>query len=39
LAQLTRNLANNVNRRLGEDIIKDVLVGEFNYVAKGDISK
>jgi hypothetical protein len=39
MVALTRKLAINVNRRLGEDIIKDVLVGEFNYVAKGDISK
>jgi hypothetical protein len=39
LTGLTRNLAIRVNRRLGEDIIKDVLVGEFNYVPKGDISK
>lgn len=39
LASLTKDLAVKVNRRLGDDIIKDVLVGEFNYVAKGDISK
>ncbi|WP_175492461.1 hypothetical protein [Methylocapsa palsarum] len=39
LSGLTRSLADRVNRRLGDDIIKDVLVGEFNYVPKAEISK
>lgn len=39
LAGLTNRLAKNVNERLGEDIIKNVLVVEFNYVAKSEISQ
>lgn len=36
---LTRELMRKVNQRLGGDIVKDVLVEEFNYVPKQDISK
>ncbi|WOJ88666.1 hypothetical protein RZS28_12675 [Methylocapsa polymorpha] len=36
---LTQELIRKVNQRLGGDIVKDVLVEEFNYVPKRDISK
>ncbi|WP_148212983.1 hypothetical protein [Methylocella silvestris] len=39
LPALTRFLTTQVNRRLGADIIKDILVDQFNFVSKSDISK
>lgn len=39
MAALTRDLVGKVNERLGAEIVKDVLVEEFNYVPKRDISK
>lgn len=36
---LTRSLVKKVNQRLGGDIVKDVLVEQFNYVPKDEISK
>lgn len=39
VAALTQELVRKVNQRLGGDIVKDVLVEEFNYVPKHDISK
>lgn len=39
LSALTKTLVKKVNQRLGADIIKDMLIGEFNYVPKRDISK
>lgn len=39
LSALTKGLVKKVNQRLGADIIKDMLIGEFNYVPKRDISK
>jgi hypothetical protein len=39
LQTLTRRLIQKVNDRLGLDIIKDILVAEFTYVPKSDISK
>ncbi|VTZ23991.1 conserved exported hypothetical protein [Methylocella tundrae] len=39
VAALTKDLVKRVNQRLGGDIIKDVLVEQFNYVPKQDISK
>ncbi len=37
LAGLTRRLKENVNRRLGEPLVRDVLVDSINYVAKSEI--
>ncbi|WP_146030155.1 hypothetical protein [Methylocella silvestris] len=39
LQALTRFLTTQVNRRLGADIIKDILVDQFNFISKNDISK
>ena len=39
LAAVTKNLATNVNKRLGANVVRDVLVEEFNYVSKDEISK
>ena len=39
LPALTGELVKKVNQRLGGDIVKDVLVEQFNYVPKDDISK
>jgi hypothetical protein len=36
---LTKSLVKKVNQRLGGDIVKDVLVEQFNYVPKDEISK
>ena len=36
---LTKALAQKINQRLGREIIKDVLVEEFTYVPKRDISR
>lgn len=37
--KLTRNLIQQTNARLKGDIIKDILVQEFNYVSKQDAQK
>lgn len=39
LAGVTKTIAGNVNKRLGGEVVKDILVEEFNYVSKDDISK
>jgi hypothetical protein len=39
LQGLTKALAQKINQRLGREIIKDVLVEEFTYVPKRDISR
>jgi hypothetical protein len=39
LGALTRQLVVTLNQRLGTDIIKEVLVEQFNYVPKKDISR
>jgi hypothetical protein len=39
LASLTQNLIKKVNVRLNTPLVKDVLVDEFNYISKEDISK
>ena len=39
LAAVTKTLASNVNKRLGANVVRDVLVEEFNYVSKDEISK
>jgi hypothetical protein len=39
LAALTKALVSRVNQRLGDDIVRDVLIGEFNYVPRDEISK
>jgi hypothetical protein len=39
LQGLTKVLAQKINQRLGREIIKDVLVEEFTYVPKRDISR
>lgn len=39
VSALTKGLVEKVNQRLGGDIIKDMLVDEFNYVTKREISK
>jgi hypothetical protein len=39
LPGVAKELAKRVNQRLGENSIKDVLISEFNYVPKRDISK
>jgi hypothetical protein len=36
---LTHALVLRVNQRLNADVLKEVLIEEFNYVAKKDISK
>lgn len=36
---LTKDLVEKVNRRLGGDVVKDVLIEQFNYVPKRDISR
>ena len=37
--KLTRNLIQQVNTKLKGDLIKDVLVDEFNYISKQDAQK
>ena len=37
LASLTRRLKENVNKRLGEPLVHDVLVDSINYVSKNEI--
>ncbi len=39
VASLTQNLIKKVNARLNNPIVKDVLMEEFNYISKEDISK
>ena len=39
LSGFTKDLAKAVNKRLDGEVIKDVLVDEFNYVSKDEISK
>ncbi len=39
LTGLTKGLVQKVNDRLKSEVVKDVLVEEFNYVSKQDISK
>ncbi len=39
MAALTQELVRRVNQRLGGEIVRGVLVEEFNYVPKRDISK
>ena len=39
VSALTKELVKKVNQRLGGDIVKDVLVEQFNYVPKDDMSK
>ena len=39
VAALTKALVQNVNRRLKEDAIKEVLVDEINFVSKQEISR
>ena len=39
LQGLTKTLVKKINQRLGGEIIKDLLVKEFTYVAKREISK
>jgi hypothetical protein len=39
IAALTKNLMDKVNARLNGPVVKDVLVEEFNYIAKEDISR
>jgi PBP1b-binding outer membrane lipoprotein LpoB len=39
LGALTKTLAAKVNQRLGGDIVKEVLVDQFIYVPKSDISR
>jgi hypothetical protein len=39
MASLTKNLVERVNGRLNNPLLKDVLVEEFNYVSKEDVSR
>ena len=39
VAALTKMLLAKVNQRLGGEIVRDVLVEQFNYVPKAEISK
>ncbi len=39
VASLTKNIITKVNTRLNTDALKDVLVEEFNYISKEDISR
>lgn len=39
IATLTKNLIDKVNVRLNGPMVKDVLVEEFNYISKEDISR
>ncbi len=39
VAALTKDLVKKVNQRLGAEIVKDILIEQFNYVPKRDISK
>jgi len=39
VSALTKDLVKKVNQRLGGDFVKDLLVDEFNYVTKSEISK
>jgi hypothetical protein len=39
LQNLTKALVQKINQRLGRDIIRDILVVEFTYVPKHEISK
>ena len=37
LAKLTSKLKESVNKRLGEDVVHDVLVDSINYVARSEV--
>jgi len=39
ITKLTKTLVSKVNERLSMDIVKDVLVQEFNYVSKDDMKR
>ncbi len=39
LQGLTKSLVKKINQRLGGEVVKDLLVEEFTYVAKREISK
>ena len=39
LQSLTKSIAQKINQRLGKEIIIDILVEEFTYVPKRDISR
>ncbi len=39
VASLTKGLIQKVNVRLNGDVVKDVLIEEFNYISKEDISR
>lgn len=36
---LAENLTGRINKRLGRDIVKEILVTELNYVSKKEISQ
>ncbi len=39
VARLTKSLVAKVNKRMGKEVLKDVLVEELNFVAKEDIPR
>jgi hypothetical protein len=39
VAALTKDLVKKVNQRLGAEIVKDILIEQFNYVPRHDISR
>lgn len=36
---LTKNIADGVNKRLGSDLVKDVLIESWSYLSKEDLAK
>ncbi|MFI4994551.1 MAG: hypothetical protein ACHQAQ_02040, partial [Hyphomicrobiales bacterium] len=39
ITKLTKTLAKKVNERISMDLVKEVLIQEFNYVSKDDMKK
>ncbi|MFI5010902.1 MAG: hypothetical protein ACHQAY_01000 [Hyphomicrobiales bacterium] len=39
ITKLTKTLVQRVNERLDTDVVKDILVQEFNYVSKDDMKR
>ena len=36
IERLTTTIATRINKRIGDEVVKDVLVQEFTYVSKKD---
>jgi hypothetical protein len=36
---MTKTLTQNVNARLNGDLVRDILIQEFNYMTRADVKK